>query len=335
MLSRMRAALVTAFDAPPSFGSFAPPTPSASDVLIRVTASAVSPVVRMQASGALYAAGAPKFPFILGLDGVGRLVDEPSSRVYFAFPSAPYGTLADTVAVPRSNIVAVPDGLSDVDAAALGNPAMASWTALTRRTQLKRGETVLVNGATGAAGRLAVQVAKHLGAGRVIATGRNQQRLEEARALGADELLLLDGSKEDMVGRFRAAIHSSPDGQGGVDVILDYLWGPSAEQLITACINAGSRSGQARRIRYVNIGSSSGPTATLPAVPFRSSRLELLGSGLGSDPDAEQLKSVGEALTAARDRGFKVDTRTARIEDIQHAWSAGAADKDLRLVLTL
>lgn len=329
MLQRMRAALVTAFDKPPSFGSFAPPLASPADVLVTVKAVAISPIVRLAASGALYT-GAGKFPFIPGVDGVGHLVDHPSSRVYFAFPTAPYGSLADTVSIPRSHVISVPDGLSDVDAAALANPAMSSWTALTRRTQLKGGETVLINGATGAAGRLAVQVAKHLGAGRIIATGRNAQRLEETRALGADELILLDGSKEEMVGRFKAVIHS----KGGVDVILDYLWGASAEQLMAACINAGSRTEPGRRIRFINIGSSSGPTVTTASIPFRSSRLELLGSGLGSEPDTELLKSIGEALQAAQQAGFKVDTWTAPLEEVEKAWTS-KAEKVARLVVTL
>ena len=250
--------------------------------------------------------------------------------MYFSFPTAPYGTLADTVSIPRSYTVPIPDGLSDVDAAALANPALSSWIVLTRRTQLRRGETVLINGATGAAGRLAVQIAKHLGAGKIIATGRNRERLDETRALGADELILLDGSKEEMVARFKTVIHSKT----GVDVILDYLWGPSAEQLTTACISAGSRTEKARRIRYVNIGMSAGATITLAAMPLRTSNLHILGSGLGSEPDSEIFASVGEALQAAKEGGFKVDTWTAPIDEIEKAWTS-KDEKDKRLVITL
>ena len=326
MLSKMRAALVHAFDKPPSFGSFAPPTAAGSDVLITVKAAAVSPVVRLSASGLLYVAGSP-LPFIPGVDGVGHIAGKPSSRVYFAFPTAPYGALAETVAIPRALTIPIPDGLSDIDAAALANPAMSSWVALTRRTKLQRGETVLVNGATGAAGRLAVQIAKHLGAGRIIATGRNKQRLEEVKALGASELIVLDGSKEEMVARFKAAI------QSGVDVVLDYLWGASAEQIVTACINAGSRTDKARRIRFINIGQSSGPSVNIAAIPFRSSALEVLGSGLGSEPNSELMASIDEALRAALEAGFKVDTWTAPIEDVEKAWTAQEHDK--RLVVTL
>ena len=325
MRSRMRAALVNAFDKPPSFGSFAPPpAPSPSDVLIKVSAVAIAPAVRMSAAGLLYTPGV-KFPFVPGLDGVGHLVEKPSSRVYFAFPAG-QGTLSETVVMPRSNVIPVPDGLSDAEAAAIVNPAASSWTALTRRTKLRRGETVLVNGATGAAGRLAVQVAKHLGAGRIIATGRNVQRLEEARALGADELIVLDGSKEEMVARFKAVVLS------GVDVVLDYLWGASAEQILTACLGTGSRKEVSRRIRFINIGVSSGLNITMPATPLRTSNLEILGSGLGSEPDSEVLASMGETLQAVAEGGFKVDVQTAPLEDVETAWTK--SDKDKRLVIT-
>ena len=324
-LPRMRAALVTAFDHPPSFGSFSAPTPGPSDVLIRVRAAAVSPVVRLGASGALYAADT-RLPLVPGIDGVGHLVDDPTSRVYFAFPPAPYGALAETVAVPRSLTLPIPDGLSDVAAAALANPAMSSWTSLTRRTRLQPGETILINGATGIAGRLAIQVARHLGAARIIATGRSAARLQEVQALGAHEVVLLEGSKEEMVARFRTVIRS------GVDVILDYLWGASAEQLLAACVNAGSRTEPARRIRWVNVGSSGGGVASMAPVAFRSSRLEMLGSGLGSETDSEQMACIGETFKVAQQAGFSVQTTTAAIEDVEKAWTTG--EKDKRLVIT-
>ena len=319
----MRAAVVTAFDKPPSFGSFPLPTPGPSDVLVNVKASAVSSIARFAATGAF----GGKLPLVPGLEGVGTLADSPSKRVYFAFPPGMCGALAEIIAIARSNVIPVPDHLSDIEAAAFANPAMAVWVPLTRRTQLKRGETVLINGATGTAGRLAVQICKHLGAGRVIATGRSEKRLAEAKALGADEVIVLQDNKEVMVERFKAAI------RGGVDVILDYLWGASAEQLAAACLNAGSRAEQSRRIRWINVGSASGPTANIVANALRSSPLEMLGSGLGSQPDSELLKALGEAFEAAREGGFKVDTWTAKLEDVEKAWAT--PEKDKRLVITM
>jgi NADPH:quinone reductase-like Zn-dependent oxidoreductase len=139
--------------------------------------------VRARASGAHYSAS-HSFPFVAGVDGVGRLDD--GGRVYFLMPRAPYGAMAEKTVVPSAQCLPVPDDLDDVTAAAIANPAMSSCAALTERAHLKAGEIVLVNGATGAAGQLAVRIAKHLGAAKVIATGRNPEALRAAADLGAD-----------------------------------------------------------------------------------------------------------------------------------------------------
>jgi NADPH:quinone reductase-like Zn-dependent oxidoreductase len=128
----------------------------------------MSQVVKSRASGAHYSSSG-KFPFVVGIDGVGRLDD--GRRVYFILPRAPYGGMAQQTVAPSAQCLALPDELDDVTAAAIANPGVSSWAAYTERAKLKAGETVLVNGATGAAGRLAVQIAKHLGAKKVIATG--------------------------------------------------------------------------------------------------------------------------------------------------------------------
>src|SRR5262249_35567223 len=140
---------------------------------------------KSRASGAHYSAGG-SFPFVVGIDGVGRLDD--GRRVYFLLPRAPYGSMAETTVVPAAHCVPVPDGLTDIAAAALANPALWSWAAFKERPHLKPGETVLTNGATGTSGRLAVGVARYLGAKKVIATGRNVAVLQ---SLGADATIVL------------------------------------------------------------------------------------------------------------------------------------------------
>ena len=143
-----------------------------------MTAAAISHVVKSRASGAHYSASG-QFPFVVGIDGVGRLDD--GRRVYFVLPRAPYGSMAEQTVAPSAQCLALPDDLDDVTAAAIANPGMSSWAAYKERAKLKAGETVLVNGATGTAGRLAVQIAKHLGAKKVIATARNADALEIGR----------------------------------------------------------------------------------------------------------------------------------------------------------
>jgi len=134
------------------------------------------------------------FPIGVGIDGVGRLDD--GGRVHFFLPKAPYGSMAEKVVVPSSQCTTVPDGLDDITAAAIAIPAMSSWVALKDRANFTVGETVLVNGATGTSGRLAVQVAKYLGAKKVIATGRQAATLQSIKPLGADETILLNENRE-------------------------------------------------------------------------------------------------------------------------------------------
>ena len=177
----MKAAIVQGPNQTPVYGDFAEPEPAAvSESRIRVSAAALSPLARGRASGAHYSAS-HSFPFVAGVDGVGRLDD--GRRVYFLMPRAPYGAMAEEAVVPSTQFLPLPDGLDDITAAAIANPVMSSCAALTERAKLKAGETVLVNGATGAAGQLAVQIAKRLGAAKVIATGRNLKALREAARL--------------------------------------------------------------------------------------------------------------------------------------------------------
>jgi NADPH:quinone reductase-like Zn-dependent oxidoreductase len=177
----MKAAIVTGAGLTPTYADFADPIPLAGENRIVVAAAAISQVTRGRASGRHYSSSG-QFPFVVGIDGVGRLDD--GRRVYFAVPRAPFGGMAEQTVVPVSRCVPVPDDIDDVTAAAIANPGMSSWAAYTERAKLKAGETVLVNGATGTAGRLAVQIAKFLGAKKVIATGRNRAVLEELTTLG-------------------------------------------------------------------------------------------------------------------------------------------------------
>ena len=215
----MNAAVVESFAKPPRYATFREPTAGEGEVLVKVRAAALSNLVKGQASGRHYSSGS-ELPFVPGNDGVGILPD--GSRVYFIGPRAPFGTMAEWSVVSPRRTILLPDAVDDVMAAALGNPGLASWGALLCRARLKPGESVLINGATGVAGQQAIQVAKHLGARRVVATGREEAVLEKLRALGADETISLRQSHDELTAAFRQALK-------GIDVVLDFLWGPSAE----------------------------------------------------------------------------------------------------------
>src|SRR5580700_2998622 len=178
----MKAAIVAETGKPPSYGDFKEPVPTDGEVQLTVTAAALSNVVKSRASGTHYSSsGQP--PFVVGIDGVGHL--DNGRRVYFALPKAPFGSMAEKTVVRSSQCISLPDKLDDVTAAAIANPGMSAWAALKERARLTTGETVLVNGATGAAGRLAVQIAKYMGARKVVATVRNVQALKALSVLGA------------------------------------------------------------------------------------------------------------------------------------------------------
>jgi NADPH:quinone reductase-like Zn-dependent oxidoreductase len=319
----MKAAVVRSFEKAPEYGDFRDPVSEAGEVMVQVRAAALSRLVRGQASGQHYSSGAT-FPFVPGVDGVGRLPD--GSRVYFAFPKAPFGAMAELTAVKRSLCVALPDDLDDVTAAGAANPGMSSWVALMERARFVAGETVLINGATGVSGRLAIQIAKHLGAGVVIATGRNEGSVEELPSLGADVTIALDQPAEKLTEVFRKTIK-----ERGVNVILDYLWGPSAENLIAAV--AGHASGeQEPRIRFVQIGSMAGPTIAMPAGALRSSGLEMMGSGLGSVSNEALVRNIGEMMKAIVPGGLRVQTDAVPLVQVESAWNGKTAD---RVVFTM
>ena len=159
----MKAALVVKPGQTPVYSDFPEPTPTAEENLVTVTAASLSHVTRGRASGTHYSTSG-QIPFVVGVDGVGRLAD--GRRVYFVLPTAPYGSMAELTTVKASQCIALPDELDDVTAAAVAIAGMSSWAALQESAKFQAGETVLVNGATGASGRLAVQIAKHFGAKR-------------------------------------------------------------------------------------------------------------------------------------------------------------------------
>ncbi len=305
----MKAAIVRGVGQAPVYGDFEEPKAGADELLVTVTASALSRLSKTRAQGSHYSSTGV-YPLVVGVDGVGKGPD--GRRVYFARPRAPFGGMAERTVVAASLCIPLPEKLGDVAAAGLANPGMSCWLALKERARLLPGETVLINGATGSAGRLAAQVARHLGAKKIIVTGRKAPALEALRALGADETLLLTEDGDALEKTFREKF------QRGVHVVLDYLWGLSAERLLIAAAKAGNED---ISHRYVQIGSLAGPTIPLPSEVLRAIPLQLMGSGLGSVSVDRILAGIGEFFEAAAARGFTIDLRIAPLPDIARAWA--------------
>ena len=304
----MKAAVVRDLAQAPRYEEFALPQQGGA-VVVDVLASALSPRVRSGASGQHYTSRGV-FPFVPGIDGVGRLPD--GRRVYFLAADDTIGTMAEkALADPRLS-VSLPDevGVSLIAAGMI--PAMSAWVALTKRTQLERGQRVLVIGATGVAGRLAVQIAKHLGAGRVVAAGRDPVALDRLRDLGADDVVRLTGEKTD--GDAVAAVASE------VDIVVDYLWGTVTTVLMPALCRR--RDAESRALNWVLIGAMAGDEISLSSVLLRKRNLHILGSGQGAISTAEMFSVCPNIIAAFAAGKLQVQVREVPLADVENSWSA-------------
>lgn len=317
----MNAAVVQSFNVPPRYTTFTDPVAAEGERLVTVTAAGLHPIVKALAKGTHYGSSG-ELPFIAGVDGVGRLED--NTRVFFGISRSPFGTFAERALAADWMCLPLPDKIDDVTAAGIANPAMSSWAALTARAKFVAGESVLVLGATGIAGRLAVQIAKRLGARYVIAAGRNPRALETLKALGADVVISLEQDRESLVSAFRNELANA-----GVDIVLDYLWGQPAESVLQAISQKGLRKAGAR-IRFIQIGESAGKTISLPAATLRSSGLELLGSGFGSASLDQILRSLAEFFQVAAKEPFQFHAKAVPLRDVELLWDD--SDEGTRLV---
>ncbi len=316
----MKAAVVREAGASPEYGNFEDPVAGHGEVLVTMHAAALSNLTRGRAAGTHYSSDAGTEAFVPGVDGVGLTVD--GRRVYGLLPRAPFGTMGALCPLRERFLVPVPDGVSDAEAAALANPGMSSWAALHDRARFVAGETVLVNGATGTSGSLAVKVAKFLGAKRVTATGRDAAALE---ASGADATFNLREDEATLLPKLQAEF------EHGVDVVLDYLWGAPTELLLKALPDRGSgRDGIP--IRFVQIGSIAGQTITLPGAWLRQGGLQLMGSGLGSVPLDRLVAGIGEFFEIVKPAQLKVDFVERPLVNVAAAWEE---DSGGRIVLTM
>lgn len=316
----MKAAILEALGSAPRYGDFPEPDLQPGERLVHVRTTGVKQLERLIASGRHYSS--PRvLPIVPGLDGVGRLDD--GARVYFMVQRRPFGAMAERA--PASLTVPVPAGLSDAQAAAVVNPALAGWLPLVERARMKAGESVLVLGATGTSGRMAIAMARMLGAGRVVACGRRQAVLDR---LEADATIDLSAPEADIAAAFAA------EAARGLGVIVDYLWGRPAELLIGQLARSDLHSGNDNAIRFVTVGQMAGPDIALPSNALRGSRLELIGSGTGNFPSGEAMgRAISTVLDLAAAGRISVETVEAPAAEVAAAWAV-PQDPDQRVVLT-
>jgi NADPH:quinone reductase-like Zn-dependent oxidoreductase len=319
----MKAAVLHELGKAPRFEEFAEPTAGKDEVLVRVRAASLKAVDKQLASGSHYASPR-ELPVVCGTDGIGVLED--GTRIFFGGPRRPYGAMAERTVAPRAFCFAVPAGLDDAIAAALPNPGVSAWLSLTHRAKLAAGETVLILGATGVTGQLATQIAKLLGAKRVIVAGRNQQVLDRLRELGADATIQIDqpaGALKDAFAR--------EAGDAGLDVVIDYLWGGPTEALLAA-ITKPEFAVVTRETRLVQVGESAGATISLPAAVLRSTALTILGTA--GIPSREVLMNAMEQVLSRAARGeLRIETERVALTDIERLWqSPGESERRVVVV---
>ncbi|GIF20715.1 NADPH:quinone reductase-like Zn-dependent oxidoreductase [Actinoplanes tereljensis] len=311
---KMHAAVVTSFDEAPHYLPFEVPEVGEGQVLLDVLAVGLHPRVRTGATGQHYTSSGT-LPMIPGVDGVGRRPD--GTAVYFVTDDDVIGTMAEKAVVDARRMIALPAGADVAKVAAAMNPAMSSWVALRRRVPIQPGQSVLILGATGNAGTMAAQVAKRLGAGRVVAAGRNTERLV---AVPADAHVAL-GDGPDALAAAAAE----------VDIVLDYLWGKPAEAAIVALLTA--RSDRSRQLDWIQIGSMAGPTIELPSVALRSANFRLQGNGQGAVSPRAYLAELPALIDEIDAGSIAVTPRTVPLADVERVWNEPDVPGE-RLVLT-
>ncbi len=309
----MYAAVVTDYAKPPSYQHFPDPHPGTPDeVVVDVLAAGLHPLVRSRANGTHYSSGGA-LPVVPGVDGVGRA---PDGTLRYFFTGT--GVMAERAVIDLRRSVVLPEDADPVAIAAAMNPTMSSWVALRRRITFCPGQSVVILGATGSAGTMAVQVAKHLGAGAVTGIGRNRRQLASLPALGADDVIALDevGAHLDRV------LHA--------DIVIDYVWGRPAADLIAGI--AARRHDSAQPLTWIQIGAMAGAGADIPAAALRSMPLQIVGSGLGSVATADMLAEFPELADEITRGTLRTPARAVPLRDVEQVWQE--PEDGRRVVLT-
>ncbi len=294
--------------------------------LVEVEYASINPIDLHVASGHFFQ-GTPQVPYVPGVEGVGRSVESESlpagTRVRFELGHPGYGAdgaMAELAAVDDAGLVELSGSMSGPEAAALGVSFVTAARALDL-AEVAEGETVLVLGASGAIGKIAVQLARHAGAGRVIAAGRRRDRLERAMELGADACVSIQGkSTDELTAEFREA------GGGGVDVVIDPIWGEPAVAALAASNFGG---------RLVNFGQAGGSIATVSSLPLRNHRATIKGISTAMDGFELRRSRYLNGLELLAQGKLVVDHRVFAIDDIAEAWTVQQESPGVRLVVKI
>lgn len=309
----MKAAQVVSYESPPEFTELEDPAGGEGLDLVEVEVAGLNPIDLAIASGK-FDAGAPPLPYVPGREGIGRTAD--GRRIWFDGPAFPFGSMAERVPVPSGSGIPVPEGIDSSHALAFGIAGMAAWLSLDWRGGLKPGETVLILGASGSVGQIAVQAAKLMGAGRVVGAARSETGRALVESLGADGVV--DTEDEDFTARLQEA------GGGGVDLIIDNLWGEPAARALLA-LNVGGR--------LIQVGNSAAKEAPVKAGPLRGVAGSIMAHRNFHAPPEAQRDAFERMCRHFVDGDLRIEVETVALADVADAWTRQAASPGHKLVL--
>lgn len=307
----MKAAVLEKLETTPVYKNFEEPVPDNDLQVINVKAAAFKNLDKLKTMKSFYG-HIQKLPAVVGTDGVGTLED--GTRVY---AQGVTGMFADKALVRKNGVVELPEEIDFATAAALPNAVMGAALPLKLKADIQPGENVIINGATGFTGQMAVQLAKHYGAENIIVTGRNKERLELLKEFGATHVISLSQGGDEIAEELREIMKSVP-----VDAVIDYLWGESISIILEEIKNAAHR-----KVRVINVGNTTGDSIRLSTGILRGSGISLIGSGLGSYSKEEfgyfSQSILPEMFKLAAEGRITVNFKEESIENIELVWERG------------
>lgn len=321
----MKAAVINKLGDIPRYKDFSDPVLNDGDVEVKVEAVILDYAIKTLAAGAHFASKQfyPNLPAIVGHSGIGSLED--GTLVSFRGIKPPYGSMAEKVVIPKACATPVPEGITVEQAAVIPSASLSSLGPLKYVAKLQAGETVLINGATSVSGMLAVQIAKYLGAGRVIGTGRNQESGEKLKELGADAFINLNQPDGKVVEALKK------EARNGYDVILDYLWGHPAEVIINS-FTPTALGAPSKRTRFVLIGGLAGWTAQLSGQSLITSGLEIYGMIGAHTPPEALVEGTSLVWDMIKQGKLGMDIAKYPLKDIEKVWNMEEHGKRIVIV---
>jgi len=314
----MKAAVLHQLGSIPIYEEFPTPIPqNENQLILNIKSSALKNLDKLRAGGKHYASYTD-LPVVVGIDGVGVLED--GTRVY---AQGITGMMAENALISKNSYTILPDKIDNLTAAALPNTVIGATMALRFRAKMKKGDVVLINGATGVTGQIAVQIAKLDGASTIIVTGRNSVSLEKLKSLGADVIVSLMQDDESLINQLKEIHRITP-----VNIVIDYLWGHPVEMIINA-LKGGGVNNFTSKVRLVTVGSMAGENINLASGTLRSSAIEILGSGIGSISKEEMhlfnTEILPEMFQLAAEGKLSIETESVPLSEIETIWNYKSA----------